>query len=357
MKQQNYNVIGVMSGTSLDGADLACISISLSGQKWQYVIHKAETIPYTDEWVKRLKEAVDLDVPGLEMLNKDYTQLLAGLINDFMSRNNISSVDAVCSHGHTVLHQPHNKITLQVGNLPQISTLTGQTVVCDFRVQDVELGGQGAPLVPVGDRLLFSEYDYCLNLGGFSNVSFEENGNRLAYDVCPVNIVLNNYAAVLGHAYDAGGNLAATGAVNQSLLNALDNLPYYSQQYPKSLGLEFVKANVFPLIDGYGMSTEDVLATFTLHIARQISRNIVTRGKNTSLFITGGGAYNSYLITLLKQLLPQTQIIVPDDNTIQYKEALIFGLLGVLRLRNEDNVLSSVTGAARDHCSGKVYTL
>ncbi|OYQ37108.1 anhydro-N-acetylmuramic acid kinase [Flavobacterium cyanobacteriorum] len=357
MEQQNYNVIGVMSGTSLDGVDVAHISLLHNRGKWQYKIHKAETIPYTPEWSARLRKAVELQGPALSALNEDYTTLLAGFINSFMSRNKISIIDAICSHGHTVLHQPHDKITLQIGNLPKISALTGKTVVCDFRVQDVALGGQGAPLVPIGDRLLFSNYDYCLNLGGFSNISFEENSTRLAYDICPVNIVLNRYAESLGYAYDAGGLLAAAGAVNERLLGELNSLPYYNAPYPKSLGLEFVLANVYPLTDKYSIAPADILATFTLHIAQQISRNIVSRSQSgTSLFITGGGAYNTYLLQQLKQLLPYTKIIVPDNDTIEYKEALIFGLLGVLRLRNEHNALASVTGAARNHSSGKIFT-
>lgn len=242
-----------------------------------------------------------------------------------------------------------NGFTLQIGNLPIIRDLVNQTIVCDFRVQDVQLGGQGAPLVPIGDELLFSEYDYCLNLGGFSNVSFNENGNRIAFDISPVNTVLNFYASELGFPYDDAGNLAKSGNVNQDLLKQLNDLEFYALPYPKSLGMEFVNAKIFPLINSFSIEVKDKLRTFVEHTAIQIA-NICSK-PNAKLFITGGGAYNRFLIERLRNYLPTTEVIIPDDKTIQFKEALIFGFLGVLRLRNEINVLSSVTGASKNHSS------
>ncbi|MFP5438443.1 MAG: anhydro-N-acetylmuramic acid kinase [Bacteroidia bacterium] len=358
MIKQNYNVLGVMSGTSLDGVDIARFTLAENNGGWDYEIHEADTIAYTPEWVKVLKEAVNYDLPQLEALNKEYTTLLAGMITAFVDVYNIKELDAVSSHGHTILHQPDKGVTLQIGNLPEIAALTGRVVVCNFRVQDVIMGGQGAPLVPIGDRLLFSGYDYCLNLGGFSNISFEEHGERIAFDICPVNTVLNFYANRLGYAYDEGGNIAKGGRLNPMLLERLDFLEFYRQPYPKSLGFEYVKNTVLPLIEEYNIQTEDKLRTFTRHIARQIA--VILR-QNTSgdktMLVTGGGAYNAYLINSLAGLLPHVKIVVPDDKTIQYKEALIFALLGVLRLRNEVNVLGSVTGAPADHCSGYVYGL
>ena len=353
MAKENYNVIGVMSGTSLDGIDLAHIHLNFKDERWVYTIHKAITVPYTDEWVKTLKEAVDYTPEQLELLNKEYTILLASVIKGFIDDNNINEIDAVCSHGHTILHQPKKGYTLQIGNLPRISILTGQTVVCDFRVQDVKLGGQGAPLVPIGDRLLFSKYDYCINLGGFSNISFEENGKRIAYDICPVNTVLNHFAGYFGKDYDDGGKIASGGKINPELFKQLNNLEYYKLPYPKSLGFEFVKEIILPIISSYNMPAADVLCTFIEHIALQIAAAIQNEAATT--FITGGGAYNTYLINRIKQLAPHIEIIIPDDTTIQYKEALIFALLGVLRLREEINVLCSVTGASANHSSGTIY--
>ena len=352
MFKENYNVIGVMSGTSLDGVDLAYIKFNNSG-RWTFEIFQSETVSYSEEWLTKLKNAIHFNPSELEELNVSYTKLLASIISEFISKNHLAEIDAVCSHGHTILHQPQNGFTLQIGNLPIIRDLVNQTIVCDFRVQDVQLGGQGAPLVPIGDELLFSEYDYCLNLGGFSNVSFNENGNRIAFDISPVNTVLNFYASELGFPYDDAGNLAKSGNVNQDLLKQLNDLEFYALPYPKSLGMEFVNAKIFPLINSFSIEVKDKLRTFVEHTAIQIA-NICSK-PNAKLFITGGGAYSRFLIERLRNYLPTTEVIIPDDKTIQFKEALIFGFLGVLRLRNEINVLSSVTGASKNHSSGVVF--
>ena len=353
MFKENYNVIGVMSGTSLDGVDLAYIKFKHS-DCWKFEIFQSETFSYSEEWLTKLKNAIHFNPSELEELNVSYTKLLASIISEFISKNHLAEIDAVCSHGHTILHQPQNGFTLQIGNLPIIRDLVNQTIVCDFRVQDVQLGGQGAPLVPIGDELLFSEYDYCLNLGGFSNVSFNENGNRIAFDISPVNTVLNFYASELGFPYDDAGNLAKSGNVNQDLLKQLNDLEFYALPYPKSLGMEFVNAKIFPLINSFSIDVKDKLRTFVEHIAIQIA-NICSK-PNAKLFITGGGAYNRFLIERLRNYLPTTKVIIPDDKTIQFKEALIFGFLGVLRLRDEINVLSSVTGASKNHSTGVVFS-
>ena len=351
MFKQNYKVIGVMSGTSLDGVDLACIKFNNSGG-WIFDIEKSETISYSSEWLNKLKNAIDFNLEELTQLNVDYTKLLGKIINDFIAKNNLTNIDAICSHGHTILHQPQNGFTLQIGNLPMLRGLVNHTIVCDFRVQDVQFGGQGAPLVPIGDELLFSNYDYCLNLGGFSNISFNENGNRIAFDISPVNTVLNFYSNQLGFDYDDEGKLARSGNCNQELLKQLNAIDFYSKSYPKSLGMEFVNAVVFPTIESFDISLEDKLNTFIEHIAIQISR--VCTKENATLFITGGGVYNKYLIERIQFYLKSTKVILPDDKIIQFKEALIFGFLGVLRLRNEINVLASVTGAKENHSSGEV---
>jgi anhydro-N-acetylmuramic acid kinase len=225
--------------------------------------------------------------------------------------------------------------------------------VCDFRVQDVQLGGQGAPLVPIGDRYLFADYNYCLNLGGFSNISYEQNGQRLAFDISAVNTVLNFYAAQQGWNYDDRGSFAQSGTLHGPLFEALNVLPYYQLSPPKSLGFEYVKSTLLPLIDSFAIDTAGKMHSFTEHVAFQIAQALPIQ--SGSLLVTGGGAYNDFLIQRMKQHLPQVQIEIPSQKTIEYKEALIFGLLGVLRLRNEINVLHSVTGARKDHCAGKVF--
>jgi anhydro-N-acetylmuramic acid kinase len=353
MKEDHYNVIGVMSGTSLDGVDLAHIQFNVKNNKWTFEIIESETIAYNPSWINSLKYAVDYSKEQLEKLNQDYTKLLASIIANFIEKNKISNLDAVCSHGHTILHQPQNGFTLQIGNLPEIASLIHQTVVCDFRVQDVQLGGQGAPLVPIGDRILFPEYDYCMNLGGFSNVSFEQNKQRIAFDISPVNTVLNFYANQLGFDYDDKGTISRTGKIDTNLLQELNALDFYQQKYPKSLGFEFVKETVLPLIESSEITIEDKLYTFTEHVALQIA--LALPNKKGSLYITGGGAYNNFLIERIQSYLPEMKIIIPSAKILEFKEALIFALLGVLKLRGEINVLSSVTGANNNHSSGVVY--
>lgn len=353
MRIEVYNVVGVMSGTSLDGIDIAHIIFEINNNKWSFEILCAETISYSEIWIEKLRSAINFSIEDLELLDIEYTKLLANEINKFIDRYDIKNLDVICSHGHTILHQPQNGFTLQIGNLPEIAKLTGKKVVCDFRVQDVKLGGQGAPLVPIGDRLLFPDFFYCLNLGGFSNVSFEEGGKRIAFDISPVNTVLNFYANKLGFDYDDKGKIASTGNISIDLLKELNNLEYYSRDYPKSLGFEFVKGTIIPIIESYEIEIEDKICTFTEHVAIQLQRAL--NNKHTKLFITGGGVYNIYLIQRIQNYLPEMEIIVPEDKIIQYKEALIFGLLGVLKLRGEINVLSSVTGAKNNHSSGVIF--
>ncbi|TDP57784.1 anhydro-N-acetylmuramic acid kinase [Flavobacterium dankookense] len=355
MFKESYNVLGIMSGTSLDGIDLAHINFTIKNNRWSYTLHETQTIPYDNNWLNKLKTAVDFSKTDLEILNEDYTLLLGNTIKSFIKKNKITNLDAVCSHGHTILHQPQNGYTLQIGNLPEIAEIIGVTVVCDFRVQDVKLGGQGAPLVPIGDRILFSEYDYCLNLGGFSNISFEQNGKRIAFDISPVNTVLNFYANKLGLAYDDKGTIARSGESDLNLMEELDTLSYYQKPFPKSLGFEFVKTVVLPLMESYDISIEDKMHTFVKHIAKQTAFALPER--NEKMLITGGGAYNTFLLESMQNYLPEMSLVVPDAKTLEYKEALIFALLGILKLRKEINVLSSVTGAKKDHSSGKIYTI
>jgi anhydro-N-acetylmuramic acid kinase len=343
--QDHLTILGLMSGTSLDGLDLALCRITASGTK--YKILKAATIPYSAAWKQRLKDAEKSSGEELAAHDKEYGQLLGEMCVQFLGSD---KPDYIASHGHTIFHDPSNGYTFQAGSGSEIARITGITTVNDFRTTDVSLGGQGAPLVPIGDKLLFGNYTYCLNLGGFINISFEENGVRKAFDIAPMNYVLNRIAQRRGQEFDQGGKLAAKGKYNTALGAKLDRLAYYSQLPPKSLGREWVEKNVFPLLDDR-MSPEDQLHTFAVHAAKQTAGICTQEGK---VLVTGGGAYNKFFIGELK-MHSRAKIVIPDDETVQFKEALIFALLGYLRLHEQNNALASVTGASRDSCGGTIH--
>ena len=347
-----YYVIGVMSGTSLDGVDI-CYSKFTFNKQWKFKILKASTCKYDLYWRNKLSTAISLKEDQLILLDIEYSLYLSNLILNFILDNNVDKNVIICSHGHTVFHQPKKGITKQIGNRPELKTYLKYPIICDFRVQDVELGGQGAPLVPIGDKYLFYKYEYCLNLGGFANISFEHYENRIAFDICPVNIVLNHYCKELDIEYDDKGLISSRGEIHLELLEQLNSLDFYKKSYPKSLGLEWVKEFVLPIIDNKEIKVQDVLRTFIEHIAIQIG-NVLKNKPLGNLFITGGGAYNTFLISRIKANLAHN-IVIPELEIIDFKEALIFGFLGVLKLRNEPNCLQSVTGAIHDHSSGKIY--
>ena len=347
-------IIGVMSGTSLDGLDIVYVKINAE-ENYQFEMLKAKTISYSNEWKSVLKEGFHLSGEKLVKLDADYGIYLGKTLLNFIEENNIEKLDFIASHGHTIFHNPEKKYTLQIGNGPYITSITGIKTICDFRVQDVALGGQGAPLVPIGDELLFSKYDYCLNLGGFSNISFNKNQQRIAFDICPVNIVLNHYVNSLKMEYDDKGEIASEGNIENNLLAALNSLSFYNDAKPKSLGYEFVVETIFPMIDKHNLSIKDVLRTFVEHIAIQISKKIDSDSKKTML-VTGGGAFNTFLMARL-QSFTTTKLIIPEETIINYKEALVFGLLGLLKDEGKNNCLKSVTGASKDHCSGVVFEI
>ena len=345
----NYS-IGLMSGTSLDGLDLVYVKFNNNSYKDFQIIH-ADTIPYSEKWKIILQKSIEFSADDLNDLDIKYGKFLAERVNEFIIKYSIKNIDFISSHGHTVLHQPEKGITLQIGNGQIMSKITKQKVVCDFRTQDVKLGGQGAPLVPIGDELLFPEYDYCINLGGFSNISYREKNKRIAFDICPVNIVMNFYASKFGFQYDKNGDLASQGKINNQLLSKLNELDFYKKQYPKSLGLEWVQNEVYPLIDSMEKNHIHILRTLVEHIAIQIS-NIVDQ--NSSILFTGGGVFNSFLMNRIS-ILSANKVIITSKKIINYKEALIFSLLGLLRIENKNNCLKSVTGANKDHSSGVIF--
>jgi len=350
MNSRKKYCLGVMSGTSLDGVDICYVRFDYNST-YNFEILKSLTYKYPDTWKLTLQNAFNADEKSLINLDVEYGNYLGSLINQFIDENNISNIDFIASHGHTIFHKPEEGYTLQIGNGQVIADVTQLKVICDFRTQDVKLGGQGAPLVPIGDKLLFDDYDYCLNLGGFVNVSFKEDNKRIAFDICPINIVLNHYVNKLGFAFDDKGQIASTGKINKELLKRLNALEFYHQNPPKSLGLEWVLEFINPLIDSYQLDIKDILRTFTEHVAFQIS-NIIK--KDSSILVTGGGAFNDFLMQRIEFYLEQ-KISLPATQLIDFKEALIFSFLGLLYIENQVNCLKSVTGASKDHCSGVIF--
>lgn len=342
-----YKVIGLMSGTSLDGLDIAYCHYQIQNNKWSYTIIKAETLPYSESWVEKLVSVESSSSYELARADKEFGEFLAASVIDFIARHSLE-VDIICSHGQTIFHRPEINLTTQIGDINVLAAKTGILTIGDFRRLDLALGGQGAPLVPIGDRHLFGDYAQCLNLGGFSNISFERDNERIAYDVCPVNIVLNALARREGMPYDKDGEMARSGEINKDLLSRLNDLDFYKIKEKKSLGKEWVLENVMPLLDEQGLETSSLLATFSEHVADQLAKNI-----SGEVLVTGGGAYNKFLISRLRAKT-SSKIHIPEKTIINYKEAMIFGFLGVLRLRNEVNALASVTGASRDSCTGLV---
>ena len=347
---RTMTAIGLMSGSSLDGLDLALVRFQEEEDKYRFQILEAETLPYPDHWKTQLAEAFHKHPQDLVQLDKDYGKYLGEQVLTFAKRHN-ASPDFVASHGHTIFHRPEEHYTLQIGDGQELAKACGFTVINDFRSEDVSKGGQGAPLVPIGDKLLFSDYEICLNIGGIANLSYDENGQRIAYDLCIANQALNYLANMNGLDYDRDGGLARSGEVDFTLLKKLNNLPFFIQEPPKSLGREFFETYQKDLLKG--LSIPDMLATFVEHIALQIALPIsfLPKGK---ILCTGGGARNKFLVERLKARTKH-EVIVPEKQIIDYKEALVFAFLGLLKSEGKTNVLASVTGAESDSCSGKVW--
>lgn len=347
-----YKVIGLMSGTSMDGLDMVFCHLTEINNSWSFQIIHAHTEPYPLGWLSKLNSARGLSDSQLNSLSRNYGTYLASCVRQFISNNAIGEFDFVASHGHTVHHQPEKGVTVQIGDGQQLANLLGIPVVNDFRTSDVLMGGQGAPLVPIGDKLLFGSFQACLNLGGFSNISFTQNDKRVAFDISPANIILNHICNKLDLAYDKDGVIAKSGSVIPNLLIELNNLSYYNLPVPKSLGIEWVESCVYPLIDSSFLE-KDVLRTFVEHITFQISR-VLNEKAIGNILVTGGGTFNSFLIQELK-LKTDTAIVIPENEVVNFKEALVFAFLGVLKWENRINILGSVTGAGKDHSSGQIH--
>jgi anhydro-N-acetylmuramic acid kinase len=347
-----HSIIGMMSGTSLDGVDLAHCTFEETDNGYSYNLGICETIPYPELWLNRLKTIPFASALEYAETHTAYGRYIGQLVLDFINKNEIYA-DFVASHGHTIFHNPAKHYTSQIGEGAAIAAGCGLPVVCDFRTGDVAAGGQGAPLVPIGDQLLFEEYNYCLNLGGFANISMWHNNKRIAFDISPANIILNYIAGQKGKAFDKNGEMAASGTIHTELLQTLNSLGYYHIQPPKSLGREWIEKEIIPMLNLYNISLEDAACTFCEHIAIQIAA-CLDNDSQKQMLTTGGGAFNNYLV---KRIAANTavKLVIPDSKIVNYKEALVFAFLGLLRMQEKPNCLASVTGASHNVSGGAIY--
>jgi anhydro-N-acetylmuramic acid kinase len=364
-----YRIIGLMSGSSLDGLDVAYVEFTVSSGKWSYEIKAATCYPYSNEWVDRLRQATSLDGYHYQLLHVDYGHFLGEQVNRFIDEHALQyQVALITSHGHTTFHVPGKKLTAQLGDGAAIAAETGLPVVSDLRALDVALGGQGAPIVPIGEKLLLGEYDLFLNLGGIANISFNDPDRYIAFDICPANQVLNLLSKQEGNEFDDGGKMAAKGNVNESILELLNALDYYSKPFPKSLSNEFGPGVVYPIINSKRSSIKDALRTYVEHVVVQVKNAVdgvqspvassqSEPAKGKKILVTGGGAFNTFLVNRLTDVLQEIDIdvVVPNEMLVKYKEALIMALIGVLRWRQEYNTISSVTGASSDTIGGALW--
>lgn len=355
-----YRAIGVMSGSSLDGLDIAFVEFLENGGKWSFEILNADCYEYPPEWIEQLKNAISLNALDYQLLHTAYGHYIGAQLNKFIEAHNLQfKVGVIASHGHTTFHVPKKRMTGQIGDGAAIAAVTQLPVVTDLRAMDVAFGGEGAPIVPIGEKLLLGNYDYFLNIGGIANISINRNP-YIAFDICAANRVLNMLCNEIGKAYDDKGAIAASGQLREDVLTALEQFDYYNQPAPKSLANSFGVDVVYPILKQYNYSIPDLLRTYTEHIAIQITKSVEkyrTEKEASQLLVTGGGAFNIFLITRLQTLLQPMGITieVPEESLIQYKEALIMALMGVLRWREEYNVINSVTGAVRSSIGGAMW--
>jgi len=350
--KNNFKVIGLMSGTSLDGLDIAYCHFRKNRGRWSFSLKKATTVKYSSAWINKLSTAQHLTGEQLVEMDSRYGQFLGKACNDFIRHNKLK-VDFIASHGHTIFHQPQKSFTYQLGNGPALHAACGVPVVFDFRSLDVLLGGEGAPLVPAGDRFLFGEYDVCLNLGGIANLSRDIKGKRVAFDICFNNMGLNYLMKTIDKEFDKGGAMSSEGQVDQEMLKRLNSVYSDLRKRRPSLGREMFEERVKPILDEPGIALSTKLRTMTVSSASEIAMAISSQKKRCNVLCTGGGAFNSFFISqLLDQCGDNITLIIPNSDIIKFKEAIVFAFLGVLKICGEVNCLKSVTGASRDSSSG-----
>ncbi len=348
LEKKNFTALGLMSGTSLDGLDICCATFNVENHSIFY-IHKTATIPYTQLWKSKLASAHLLSGLELMQLNHDFGVYCGNQINAFLETITCE-IDFISSHGHTVFHSPSTGFTTQIGNGAAIYAQTGIKTIADFRSLDVALGGQGAPLVPIGDLLLFKNYQACLNLGGISNISIKSDNQIIAQDLGYCNLLLN-YLTKRHYdlEYDKDGKLGRSGKIEPILLNQF--LEFTNNKGGKSLAREDFETFLGFINDTY--SKENTLRTSYEYIAVYLSNNL-NINKVKEVLASGGGAHNTFLIELT-QSKTETTIVLPNSEIIDFKEALIFAFLGLLRILNKENCLNSVTQASKNSIGGAIW--
>ncbi len=359
-----YKVIGLMSGSSLDGLDIAYTELHESAGKWTYELLATDCVAYSEEWKHKLQAATTMNAYDYQCLHTAYGHFIGEQVNHFIAQHQLEhKVQLISSHGHTTFHVPNLKMTGQIGDGAAIAATTQINVVSDLRAMDIAFGGQGAPIVPIGEKLLLGDYTFFLNLGGIANISANLPDTYVAFDTSPANRILNLLIAEKGLAYDAGGQFAATGKVDEVLLLQLNALDYYQQPFPKSLANDFGTDVMLPLINKTTLTLQDKMCTLIEHMVHQIKNAITQIGQQHTLpasmrmLVCGGGTLNSFAVERLTKVLQDihVEVVVPDEKLILYKEALVMALIGVLRWREEYNVLHTVTGASRSSIGGAVW--
>jgi anhydro-N-acetylmuramic acid kinase len=377
----HYRVIGLMSGSSLDGLDITYCEFTYENNQWNFKILQTEVVGFSAEGILRIKSLPTSSAKEIAQAHASLGNYFGKCVYEFIQKNSLQNkVDFIASHGHTIFHFPEKGFTTQIGNGAAIAAQTNLPVVCDFRSADMANGGQGTPIVPIGDKLLFANYKLCLNIGGIANISCkttstnlssrvgrdetegEEQNSIVAFDICAANQVLNFLANTFDKEYDAAGEIAASGELNAELLAKLNAIKFCSQPFPKSLDNSFSREIILPLLEEFQISVEDKMRTYVEHIAIQIANHIqriVKKEKinltfQDKILVTGGGAFNTFLVQRIKA---QTKLTIetPNEELVKFKESLVIAFMGVLRKRNEVNVLKSVTGAKKDTCGGAVY--
>lgn len=365
MPEKTYRVLGLLSGSSLDGADLAVCSFSVDPltptKLLSWNIHLARTIPYPQEWITRFKNLPGASARDLVLADTELGHYYGVLINQLLKEHSIT-VDLISSHGHTIFHFPELKTTTQIGDGAAIVSETGIDTVTQLRSVDVAFAGEGAPLAPLGDRYLYPGYTYYLNLGGIANVTAYQDEKIIAFDICPCNQIFNALAETIGQDFDRDGAIAASGNLNHPLLARLQDDDYLIKPYPKSLDNTWSQEHQVKQAIQWDARLEDKMNTAVEFVALEIAkacRQLTQPESSTerpTLFCTGGGALNAHLISRIAFHCPEIELVLPSRKIIEFKEVSFIALAGLFRCLRVPNLYASVTGAPSDTINGALYS-